>query len=585
LRVNWSRNVGTNFQTLDGFGGAAVLPATTLHPAFVPPDSAYQINLGAANVFFADGLNASNVQRQINIVDSIQLSRERHQLKLGVDYRRFFPIYGPSSYVQAYTFNGVAGALAGATSVNIGALSGSNRYPHVTNLSAYAQDTWSATSKLTLAYGARWELNPPPGLSGSTEALTLATSDPTALSLAPAGTPMYHTTFGNVAPRLGATYRLRDRSDRDTVIRGGWGIFFDLGSDSVIDNLATAFPFVARRALANVAFPTSPALLTVPTIAPGAVVDFLTAADPNLKLPYAQQWNIAIEQALGSTSTLSLSYVGAVGRRLLRQERLVNPTPQFGLVALVTNAGHSRYNALQAKYTRRLSKGLQALVSYTLSDSMDNTSSDVIPVLPSVRVDPEVDWGPSDFDVRHTLSGGLTYSWRGWSVDSIFVARSALPVNVVTGTTAFGVSSALRPDVAAGTPLYVDDSSVPGGQRFNRAAFANPPLDAANNPLRQGTLGRNALRGFAMSQVDLAVRRDIPLGSGANLQLRVEAFNLFNQDSFGAPTNTLTSGLFGQTTRTLATSLGAGGVAGGGFSPLYQVGSPRSVQLALKLQF
>jgi hypothetical protein len=163
--------------------------------------------------------------------------------------------------------------------------------------------------------------------------------------------------------------------------------------------------------------------------------------------------------------------------------------------------------------------------------------------------------------------------------------RSALPVNVVTGTTAFGVSSALRPDVLPGVPLYVDDSSVPGGQRFNRAAFANPPLDAAGNPLRQGTLARNALRGFATSQVDLAIRRGIPLSSGLRLQLAIEVFNLFNQVSLGSPTNTLNSGLFGQPTRTLASSMAAGGVAGGGFSPLYQVGGPRSMQLAVRLQF
>jgi hypothetical protein len=69
------------------------------------------------------------------------------------------------------------------------------------------------------------------------------------------------------------------------------------------------------------------------------------------------------------------------------------------------------------------------------------------------------------------------------------------------------------------------------------------------------------------------------------VQLRAEAFNLFNQVSFGQPTNTLSSGLFGQPTRTLASSLGAGGVAGGGFSPLYQIGGPRSIQFAVKLQF
>jgi len=85
--------------------------------------------------------------------------------------------------------------------------------------------------------------------------------------------------------------------------------------------------------------------------------------------------------------------------------------------------------------------------------------------------------------------------------------------------------------------------------------------------------------------VDLAIRRDIPLHNALRLQLRVEAFNLFNQVSLGPPTNTLNSGLFGQATRTLASSMAAGGVAGGGFSPLYQVGGARSMQLALRLQF
>jgi hypothetical protein len=296
---------------------------------------------------------------------------------------------------------------------------------------------------------------------------------------------------------------------------------------------------------------------------------------------------------------MSVSYVGALGQRLLRQEQLVNPTPQFGQLNLVTNAGHSRYDALQTKYSRRLSNGLQALVSYTLADSRDNISSDVLPALPSVRVDPDADWGPSDFDIRHTVSGGVSYSvparafespaWRalanGWSLDGVFIARSAPPVNVVTGSAAFGVSGVLRPDIVPGVPISVDDAAVPGGWRFNTAAFTSPPLDAAGNPLRQGTLGRNTLRGFAMSQLDLAVHREIPVGRGATVQVRVEAFNLFNQTNFGPPSNALTSGLFGQATRTLASSLSAGGVAGGGFSPLYQIGGPRSIQLAARLQF
>jgi hypothetical protein len=75
------------------------------------------------------------------------------------------------------------------------------------------------------------------------------------------------------------------------------------------------------------------------------------------------------------------------------------------------------------------------------------------------------------------------------------------------------------------------------------------------------------------------------VSGGVRLQLSAEAFNLFNQASFGPPVNTLNSGLFGQATRSLASSFGGGGITGGGLSPLYQVGGPRSIQLALRVQF
>jgi hypothetical protein len=599
LRLNWSRNAGSNFQTLDAFAGAVVPPAGMLHPAFAPPESVYRVNLGAANVFFDEGPNSANILRQINIVNALLLTKGRHQVKVGVDYRRLLPVYGPVRYVQAYTFDGVGGVLAGsAANVLTAASSKSNRNSRVTNFSIYGQDTWSPRSRLTLTYGVRWEVNPAPHLADSDEALTLTSADPAAMAFAPPGTPMYRTTYDNVAPRLGAAYRFDEGSGRETVVRGGWGLFFDLASPAVINNLSQTFPFTARRSFNNAAFPTDPALLVPPTVAPGAPADFLVAADPNLQLPYTREWNVAVDRALGASSSVSLSYVGASGRRLVLQERVLNPTPQFQIVSLGTNRGHSRYDALQAKVTRRLTNGLQSLISYTLAESKDNVSNDSIAVLPLFRADPDNDWGPSDFDVRHTVSGAVTYQipepsrgspWRllgrGWSVDAVFVARSALPVNVLTGTTAFSTSNALRPDRVPGAPFYLNDGSVPGGRRFNPAAFTRPPVDAAGEPLRQGTLERNALRGFGMSQVDLAVRRDIRLGGRSNIELRAEVFNLLNRVSLGPPTNTLISGLFGQSTRTLASSLGGGGVVGGGLSPLYQVGGPRSVQLAVRISF
>jgi hypothetical protein len=101
---------------------------------------------------------------------------------------------------------------------------------------------------------------------------------------------------------------------------------------------------------------------------------------------------------------------------------------------------------------------------------------------------------------------------------------------------------------------------------------------------RQGTLGRNALRGFPLSQLDLAVRRQFALSERTRLQLRAEFFNVFNHPNFGDPVGDLGSRLFGLSTQTLARGLGTGGV-NGGLSPLYQVGGPRSVQLALRLGF
>jgi hypothetical protein len=160
----------------------------------------------------------------------------------------------------------------------------------------------------------------------------------------------------------------------------------------------------------------------------------------------------------------------------------------------------------------------------------------------------------------------------------MLIARTATPVDIFNGRDiGFGVFN-FRPDRIEGVPLYLQDPSAPGGRMINRTAFAIPENS------RQGTLGRNALRGFPVSQVNLAVRRRLKLTERFNLQLRAEVFNLFNHPNFGDPIGDLGSGLFGQSTSMFGRSLGSGG-ANGGLSPLYQVGGPRSVQLMLKLQF
>jgi len=128
-----------------------------------------------------------------------------------------------------------------------------------------------------------------------------------------------------------------------------------------------------------------------------------------------------------------------------------------------------------------------------------------------------------------------------------------------------------------GQPFYLKGPQYPGGLAFNKAAFAAPATGA------QGTMQRNGLRAFGAWQMDLSVPRQLHLTEKAGLQLSVEFFNVLNHPNFGQPTASLSSALFGQSTSTLGASLGSGGV-NGGFSPLYQIGGPRSIQVAIRLE-
>jgi hypothetical protein len=208
---------------------------------------------------------------------------------------------------------------------------------------------------------------------------------------------------------------------------------------------------------------------------------------------------------------------------------------------------------------------------------------------------PVSDRGSSDYDIRNTFAGAVTYDipgpesdWGkrilgGWSTDSIFYARSAAPVNVVTGQDPFktgflsGAYGIQRPNVVPGRPFYIHPSAAPGGKIINAAAFSNPASG-------QGDLGRNALRGFGATQWDATLRRQFRFTERFSLQFRSDFFNILNHPNFGSPINYLSSPQFGYATQTLNTWLGGGGQSGG-LNPLYQIGGPRSIQLAAKLQF
>jgi hypothetical protein len=183
---------------------------------------------------------------------------------------------------------------------------------------------------------------------------------------------------------------------------------------------------------------------------------------------------------------------------------------------------------------------------------------------------------------------------HGWSVENAIQARSAQPVEIVDGhffeEFQGGFYTDVRPDVVPGQPLYLHGPQYPGQKAFNPAAFTDPPSDSNGFPLRQGTLPRNGLRGFDAIQWDFATHREFPIRDALKLQFRAEMFNVLNHPNFGPPSGfpgaTFGVSGFGVSNQMLGTSLaGSGGLGGGSFNPLYQIGGPRSIQFALKLEF
>ena len=600
IRVNYSNDRVSSKYVLDHFGGAAPLPDSALFPSGFSSANSFFAFLVTGAGDFRQGKFAIDEQRQINFIDNLSVTRGSHQPKFGVDYRWLAPFSSPFSYNQAGIFSGMSnspgGALSGTALIAVVLAFQSNALL-ARNFSVYGQDTWKITPRLTATYGLRWDVNTPlKGKNSANDPYTvMGLNDPATIALAPHGTPLYQTTYGNFAPRLGVAYQLRDVEDWGSVLRGGFGLFYDLGYGS-LGGVSSYFPFQTSKVLPLAPFPLSPKDAAPPPFTVSPPVPTIIVADPHLKLPRTYEWNVAIEQSLGRSQVFSATYVGAIGRGLLRVSDLVNVNNNFGLIALTGNTAASDYHALQVKFERPLSRGLQALGSYTWSHSIDSASTDAFAksvTPPGMSVNSNTDRGNSNFDVRHSFTAGVTYNlpspqsnrvaraaFGGWSVDSFVLARSAPPVDLVVPTFEFllGVELFLRPNVNPGVPLVLYGSGYPGSKIFNPAAFTPPPSG------QQGDFARNVLRGFGAWQADVAIQRQFRVREKVDLRFRAEFFNIFNHPNFGPPDNTLTDALFGHSTQTLASSLGSGG-ANGGFSPLYQIGGPRSIQLALKLQF
>jgi hypothetical protein len=424
FRANYTRNGSSHFNKLDDFGGAVPPPDSLLFSApFASPRSSRFIFFEFAdNLRYVSGRSSDHVQRQLNVVDGVSMVRGSHALKFGVDYRHLTPIFGPQDYGLQIGYRTLLDAVAGQPPIaGIAVFDRIDFSFH--NLSLYSQDTWRPTSRLTLSYGLRWELNPLPTSTNGQQLYTLSgINDLSTARAAPAGTPLYRTTYTNFAPRLGVAYQASQEPGRETVIRGGFGVFYDLGS-GVIGETAQSFPHFRRRTVTGVPFPLGGAAAppSLPSLDPPYSGQTFLVFDPDIAMPRTYQWNLALQQSLGAAQVISASYVGAAGRELLFRATQLGSAPNFinsSLIDLTANRATSDYHALQLGFQRQLSRGLQILTAYTWSHSIDIASSNGLTQIPAQHVRPELNRGPSDFDVRHSFRAAAIYEvprLQGWT--------------------------------------------------------------------------------------------------------------------------------------------------------------------------
>jgi TonB-dependent Receptor Plug Domain. len=585
-------SIGTEFSSR--FSGDSSLSAETFNRDIGIPDPSRSARAEA--YIHIDGVGDTEVNTdsgnsslgEWNLRDSFDLKVSNHFFNFGIDQRHIDSTTNPAPLsIEADFFS--RQAMVDNTASGVVITKNVSASPALNEFSAFAQDEWRASKALTLSFGVRWEINPPPKGRAGKDAYTAVgdINSPATLRLAPRGSPLWHTSWFNLAPRFGAAWMVKDRPGREMILRAGAGVFFDTGNRAALSAFSGR-GFRTTAHLKDISLPVAPAYLDFSNTSTNPALDATTFVFPShLQLPYSVQWNIGLEKALGKNQALTISYVGARGSRLLQEERknISQLNPTFSDISFFPNGVTSNYQSLQLKFQRSIAHGVQALASYTWAHSLDYGSTD--PLYP-------LTYGNSDLDVRHNLEGAISwdlpkpgrsrllrYVFDGWGLDGRLIARTAFPVTLMGNLLS---DPATREkyyngvDLTPNRPLYLYGSQYPGGRIINGGPNATDPAFSLPGGTLEGNAPRNFVRGFNAVQVNAALRREFPIYDRLALQFQAEAFNVLNHPNFGYIDPSLSDALFGQSTKMLNQSFGATG-------SLYQQGGPRSVQFSFKVTF
>ena len=503
----------------------------------------------------------SRVANVYNLIDQFSWFTGNHQLKFGVDLRRYyfsglsaaanqFRFNGFDGFGRPQTGNGLADMFLGLPGLSIsfgGDLHGNS---HKTEFAGYIQDDWKVTPNLTLNYGLRWEWygrikeknNQQSNWEPGCNCLAVAGQD--------ASEQLVEDDWNNFAPRFGFAYR---PFGSDTiVVRGGGGIFYDNQQRHNFFQISNS-PF--GETLIGVLSPIDDPFggPVFPNVLPFGI-------PVNYRDTYAEHWNLGIQKEILPDTVLDVAWVG---NHVLKAQRLrnVNSTGEFsgfGPILMLEQAGSSIFHSLQVRAERRFSNRLALISSYTWGHAIDDRPGEGLgsqggdPTRPfQDNNNARADRADADFDVRHRYTLSFVYQLpatnydglaghllNDWGINGILILQGGRPFTI------YLPNSSTRPDAVPGV------DQIPSNQGpdnwINAAAFTAPA-----GPL--GTLGRNTGRGPALNNMDLSFTKSFPFNEGRRLQFRTEIFNLTNTPNFGLPNQEFGAANFGLVSATSTT--------------------------------
>jgi len=646
-------------------------------PLFTTPNRTFQV---ADNVSYTRGAHTFKFGGEIRrgSTDNVRNRAGKGLIKFEGNNTTGFPI-DPVTLLPTST--PLEDFLAGSPSTGRIFVGNSERKVHFWSFAWFVADDWRVTPRLSVNLGLRYELNK----VIKEDHNLLGNFDP-AVGLQQVGVNIsspYNGDHNNFAPRVGIAWDPWGKGK--TVLRAGAGINYEIphlsvfigqngvdccttpglndiptgaGGSNVAGNIVATGLTVSPTwtDTSTPIFPVATATLNCDPNNGGTPCDIL-AATRHLRTPYVVSWNANIQQAIGRTTSLQIGYVGNVGVKLysvrdINQVVAANDDggeqagrpftfncpvamggsgaggpcfPFLGFVNFLQNGYHSNYNSLQMTATQRVWHGLNFLAGYTWSHSIDDATNNRS-FSPQNSLRPDLERGPSDFDLRHRFTLALTYALpsvktkfqllEGWQMNSIVALQTGTPYNVIDGVQNgtdvsgtgefedrwdfFGNPNDFKA-VPAGIPFFagttnsacaakaqaVDGGAINGpttqslalfGCYANRGSIMIPPAQGTF-----GTMGRNLFRGPSFNNWDFSLVKDTRLGERVRMQIRAEFFNILNHPHFANPEATTlfnedpsSPGLFGASNATPDVAAA---------NPVIGTGGPRNIQFGLKFIF